>query len=110
TLSYTLYLHDALPIYKGKDVVQGRLREIKRSFGKKNLIIHGDISFDFLQDHPGVVRHKKLAEGCELQIENEDVSQTIFSALQGKGFVRKFELEEPSLNDIFIEKVGASYA
>lgn len=97
-------------LHKGKDVVQGRLREIKRSFGKKNLIIHGDISFDFLQDHPGVVRQKKLAEGCELQIENEDVSQTIFSALQGKGFVRKFELEEPSLNDIFIEKVGASYA
>jgi len=97
-------------LHKGKDVVQGKLREIKRSFGKKNLIIHGDTSFEFLQEHPGVVRYKKLPEGCELQIENEDVSQTIFSALQGQGFVRKFELEEPSLNDIFIEKVGASYA
>ena len=26
-----------------------------------------------------------------------------------KGFVRQFAIEEPSLNDIFIEKVGASY-
>lgn len=96
-------------LHKGEDVVQGSLRDIKRSFGKKNLIIHGDLSLDFLQDYPGVARYKQVTEGCELQIENEDVSQMIFSALQGKGFVRKFDLEEPSLNDIFIEKVGASY-
>jgi ABC-2 type transport system ATP-binding protein len=48
-------------------------------------------------------------EGCHLQIENEAVSQDIFTAIQGKGFVRQFALEEPSLNDIFIAKVGASY-
>jgi ABC-2 type transport system ATP-binding protein len=96
-------------LHKGEDVVQGSLREIKRSFGKKNLIIHGDAALDFLENHPGVVRYRQVTEGCELQIENEDVSQTIFSVLQGKGFIRKFDLEEPSLNDIFIEKVGASY-
>ena len=96
-------------LHKGEDVVQGSLREIKRSFGKKNLIIHADMSLDFLRKHSGVVRFKQVTEGCELQIENEGVSQTIFSELQGKGFVRKFDLEEPSLNDIFIEKVGASY-
>lgn len=96
-------------LHKGEDVVQGSLREIKRSFGKKNLIIHADMSLDFLREHSGVVRFKQVTEGCELQIENEGVSQTIFSELQGKGFVRKFDLEEPSLNDIFIEKVGASY-
>lgn len=96
-------------LHKGEDVVQGSLRDIKHSFGKKNLIIHGDMSLEFLRSHPGVVRYKQVTEGCELQIENEDVSQTIFTELQGKGFIRKFDLEEPSLNDIFIEKVGASY-
>lgn len=96
-------------LHKGNPVVEGSLREIKRSFGKKNLIIHADFELDFLGNESGVVRYKKVAEGCELQIENEDVSQRIFSLLQGKGFIRKFELEEPSLNDIFIEKVGASY-
>lgn len=44
-----------------------------------------------------------------LQISSEDTAQTILNQINGKGFVRKFELEEPSLNDIFIEKVGASY-
>lgn len=34
-------------LHKGTPVVQGALREIKRSFGKKNLIIHADMSLDF---------------------------------------------------------------
>lgn len=96
-------------LHKGKPVVEGSLREVKQSFGKKSLVIHAENSLEFLRDLPGVVTYKAVTEGCELQIENEDVSQSIFSILQNKGFIRKFDLEEPSLNDIFIEKVGASY-
>lgn len=96
-------------LHKGRPVVHGSLREIKQSFGKKNLIVHADMALEFLKEHPGVVQYKTVTEGCELQIESEDISQKIFTALHGKGFVRKFELEEPSLSDIFIEKVGASY-
>lgn len=96
-------------MHKGKPVVHGSLRDIKSSFGKKNLFIHGDFDMSFLEHIPGVLRSKRLSEGVELQIENEDVSNVIFHELQHKGFVRKFVLEEPSLNDIFIEKVGASY-
>ncbi|PAV29311.1 sodium ABC transporter ATP-binding protein [Virgibacillus profundi] len=96
-------------LHKGNPVVQGPLRDIKQSFGKKNLVIHADFPLEFLKEYPGVIRYKKVMEGCELQIENEAVSQDIFTALPGKGFIRKFDLEEPSLNDIFIEKVGASY-
>ncbi|WP_078435592.1 ABC transporter ATP-binding protein [Metabacillus halosaccharovorans] len=96
-------------MHKGKPVVHGSLREIKRSFGKKNLFIHGDFDMGFLEKISGVIKSKPLTEGVELQIENEEVSQRIFHELQHKGFVRKFALEEPSLNDIFIEKVGASY-
>lgn len=96
-------------LHKGEAVVQGSLKEIKKAFGKKNLIIHADIDLEYLRDLPGVVKYKQLADGCELQIEHEDISQAIFKSLQGKGFVRQFNLEEPSLNDIFIEKVGDSY-
>lgn len=95
---------------QGKPVVYGGLREVKRSFGKKNLFIHADFDLTFLKDHPGVVAQKLFPEGCKLQIDDESVSQSVLAALQAKGFVRKFALEEPSLNDIFIEKVGESYA
>lgn len=94
---------------EGKAVVHGNLREIKQSFGKKNLKIYGDFPFDFLQTMSGVVRYQEVVGGCHLQIENEAVATEIFSELQGKGFVRRFELEEPTLNDIFIDKVGERY-
>ncbi|TCT23650.1 ABC-2 type transport system ATP-binding protein [Melghiribacillus thermohalophilus] len=96
-------------LQQGKPVVHGSLKQIKRDFGKKNVIVHADFDVAFLQDIPGVTRFRKVPEGCELQVENEGVSQTIFKEISGKGFVRTFDLEEPSLNDIFIEKVGASY-
>ncbi|MCD7034843.1 ABC transporter ATP-binding protein [Metabacillus sp. GX 13764] len=96
-------------LHKGKPVVHGSLREIKRSFGKKNLVIHADGSLDFLFNHPGVVKSRKTSEGVALQITGEDAAKDIFSKLSTAGFVRKFELEEPSLNDIFIEKAGAAY-
>ncbi|WP_407272887.1 ABC transporter ATP-binding protein [Radiobacillus sp. PE A8.2] len=96
-------------VHKGKPVVHGALKEIKRSFGKKNLFVHADFELDSLAKIAGVINYRAVPEGCELQIENEEVATEVFAALQGKGFVRKFELEEPSLNDIFIEKVGASY-
>lgn len=96
-------------LHKGKTVAHGALREIKRTFGKKNLVIHADFPLDSLTEYPGVVKAKFTAEGIELQIEGEQVAEQILKEIVNKGFIRKFALEEPSLNDIFIEKVGASY-
>jgi len=96
-------------MHRGKPVVHGSLKEIKRSFGKKNLTIHADFPLDDLKHFEGVTKIKATAEGVQLQIANEHVSQKILAYISTKGFIRRFALEEPSLNDIFIEKVGASY-
>ncbi|WP_246938861.1 ABC transporter ATP-binding protein [Bacillus pinisoli] len=96
-------------MHHGKPVVHGALKEIKRSFGKKNVSIQADFDLSFLKEVEGVVKVKERSGGVTLQIEREEISMELFNRLQGKGFVRKFVLEEPSLNDIFIEKVGAAY-
>ncbi|WP_101843403.1 ABC transporter ATP-binding protein [Halobacillus sp. Marseille-P3879] len=96
-------------LHHGKPVLHGGLKEIKRSFGKKNVRVSADFDLDYLKEIPGVTKFKRYGDSCELQVENEKVSQVIFKEITGKGFVRTFDLEEPSLNDIFIEKVGASY-
>jgi ABC-2 type transport system ATP-binding protein len=96
-------------MHKGTPVVHGGLKEIKRSFGKKNVTIHADYDLSFLQSVRGVTKSKKTTEGIQLQVESEEIAQDVFNEVVKKGFVRKFELEEPSLNDIFIEKVGTSY-
>nr|WP_273835789.1 ABC transporter ATP-binding protein [Pseudalkalibacillus sedimenti] len=96
-------------LHRGKSVVSGNLKEIKRSYGKKNIRIDADFDVAFLENVAGVVRLKQGLNHSIVQIENEQVSQTVLRELVSKGFVRQFELEEPSLNDIFIEKVGAAY-
>jgi ABC-2 type transport system ATP-binding protein len=93
-------------MHRGKSVVQGNLKEIKRSFGKKNVSVKADFDLEYLKDTNGVIKHRLTADGITLQVEREEVANDLFQAIQSRGFVRKFELEEPSLNDIFIEKVG----
>jgi ABC-2 type transport system ATP-binding protein len=94
---------------KGKVVVYGALKDIKRSFGKKNIILHTDFDCAFLQTNPNVVGYRPTAFGAELQIANETDAEQILKEVVGKGLVRKFALEEPSLHDIFIETVGEKY-
>jgi ABC-2 type transport system ATP-binding protein len=96
-------------LHKGRPVVHGSLREIKRQFGKKNIEIHTEANLDFLQDKNGVTKLKKTAQGYKVQIAEDEVSQRILKEIADKGFITKFALEEPSLHDIFVEKVGASY-
>lgn len=96
-------------LHHGRPVVHGSLKDIKRSFGKKNIRIKADFDTQFLEEIQGVNEYKTSPEGCELQVMSEEVSQNVFTQLRDKGFVRTFNLEEPTLNDIFIEKVGASY-
>ena len=96
-------------MHKGSPVVQGNLKEIKRSFEKKNIAIHADFDLAFLNDVPGVLKATYITEGVRLQVESEEIAEQIFRQVAAKGFVRRFELEDPSLHDIFIEKVGASF-
>ena len=43
----------------------------------------------------------------EIKIENEEIAHTLLKNLVNKNIeIDKFELKKPTLNDIFIEKVG----
>ncbi|SDJ42903.1 ABC transporter ATP-binding protein [Salimicrobium halophilum] len=96
-------------MHKGRPVLHGNLRDIKRSFGKKNVRIDADFDLGFLEEKEEVIHYKHTAEGAMCQVREEKDAQVLFEALQGRGFVRRFVLEEPSLEEIFIEKVGESY-
>lgn len=94
---------------RGKAVVYGALKDIKRSFGKKNIILQADFDCSFLQTNSHVVGYRPTAEGAELQIAEENDAEQILQEVVGKGLVRKFALEEPSLHDIFVETVGEKF-
>ncbi|SER40073.1 ABC transporter ATP-binding protein [Salipaludibacillus aurantiacus] len=99
---------DLIMLKKGKAVLQGNLRTIKRSYDMKNISIKADYDLAFLEDVKGVLKIEPKKDGADVKVENEKAAETIFSRLASKGFVRKFEVEEPSLHDIFIDKAGGS--
>lgn len=94
----------------GRPVVEGDLTEIKSSFRKKNITISADYDLTFLKETPGVVKYQETQQGCKLQIASSEDAPVVWKLLTEKGFVSKFEVEEPTLNDIFIEKAGEAYA
>jgi len=97
---------DLIMLKQGKAVLQGNLRQIKRSYGMKSIGIKADYELDFLRDVAGVIKLEKNKEGAQITVESEDIAENIFKRVAEKGFVRKFEVEEPSLHEIFIDKAG----
>lgn len=97
---------DIIMLKRGKAVLQGNLRQIKRSYGIKSVSIRADYDLSFLTEVPGVIKLGVTKDGTNVTVESERVAEDIFQKLTNKGFVRKFEIEEPSLHDIFIDKVG----
>ncbi|TSB44983.1 ABC transporter ATP-binding protein [Alkalicoccobacillus porphyridii] len=96
-------------LHKGSPVVHGRLKEIKQAYGKKNIVIRADYSLDFLRSFSGVTKFDQHSSGARIQVDGLETAKQIFKEISEKGFVERFELEEPSLHDIFVEKVGTSY-
>ncbi|WP_407057937.1 DUF4162 domain-containing protein [Staphylococcus pseudintermedius] len=39
-------------------------------------------------------------------VTDETVAEAIFEVVQQKGYAKRFQLMEPTMNEIFIEKVG----
>lgn len=94
----------------GKQLVQGSLREVKRNFGKKNVRIKSDFDLTSLANTVGVNEMKTSLEGAIFQIDDEAVANTLLTNALAQGPIRHFEIEEPSLQDIFIAKVGKEHA
>ncbi|MFC5602385.1 ABC transporter ATP-binding protein [Sporosarcina koreensis] len=97
-------------IHHGKQIVSGSLRDVKRSFDRQNVRIRSDHDLTGLDNVPGVLSVAHSVEGAVFQIDDEEVANELLSAAVQAGPIRHFEIEEPSLQDIFIAKVGKEYA
>ena len=100
---------DICLINHGTQVLSGGLREVKRRFGKNTVILDYEGAESFL-DGDLVKRHNRFANYSEILLnEGADAQEVLRRALAAGARVNRFELVEPSLNDIFIEVVtGAS--
>jgi ABC-type uncharacterized transport system, ATPase component len=96
-------------ILKGKVVLSGYLKDIKESFRKKNIFIKGSVTKEDLLKIKGVNEVIEKSDEFEVKIDNMEASSKVFEKIKNKKNITKFVVEEPSLNEIFIAKVGESY-
>lgn len=97
---------DVCILNRGQMVVQGPLQQVKRESGYQRVIVDADYDLQDLATLPGVLEMKITPKGTLFMIENEQVAHHIYQELQTRGFVRHFEILDPTIQEIFIEKVG----
>lgn len=103
-----LFCKKIVILLKGKNVLSGNIKDIKKKYRKKNVFLKGNVTKEELEKIKGVNEIIEHSDELELKIENEEVAQLIFKKIKDKE-ITKFVLEEPSLNEIFVAKVGESY-
>ena len=104
-----LFCKKLVVLLKGKSVLEGNLVDIKKQYRKKNIKVCGDIDVLEVKKIKGVVSVLEEASQYEIKIESEDVVPLVFEYVSRCSNITKFVVEEPSLNEIFVEKVGESY-
>jgi ABC-2 type transport system ATP-binding protein len=93
-------------IHQGKVVLQGTLDQVRGSHGKNTLHLEFDGDGAFLCDLPDVARSSVLSNSAELSLSEGADPQRILEACMPRVRLRRFEVANPSLEQIFIEKVG----
>jgi ABC-2 type transport system ATP-binding protein len=104
-------LCDAIAIIdKGRLVVTGSTREVKRQANRLvvRLGVSGDPDLVWLDTFPNATVRRSGLDYHEIQVQaGIDPESILREALARNEYVTRFEIAEPSIEDIFIEQVGA---
>jgi ABC-2 type transport system ATP-binding protein len=92
---------------RGEVVEQGNLNEIKRGYGRVNLSVKADANILPLAAECGLTPIEHTPNQTDFKVKSEAQAQELLSKIIAASITLvKFELREPSLHEIFVEKVG----
>ena len=97
-------------INRGEKVLDGRVSEIKASYGKNTIILAFEGDGTFLKTLPGVTAVNDTGRYAEIKLGPTADPQAILKAASEKLKIGRFEVVEPSLHDIFVERVTEAVA
>ncbi|HOJ47890.1 MAG TPA: ATP-binding cassette domain-containing protein [Bacillota bacterium] len=101
------YCENILLLHNGRTVLQGNLKEIKKGYGHTNLVISADERVLPIAEKNGLVLLAKQPETYEFKITGDAMAEAFLKDVVAAGIMpTKYVVKEPSLNEIFIEKVG----
>jgi ABC-2 type transport system ATP-binding protein len=97
---------DICMINQARKVLDGSLRQIRRSFRRNAVSLRFEGGDGVLSDRSLVAQVKTRSDEIEVLLAPEAQAQLLLRRLVESGaVVSKFEMVEPSLHDIFLEKV-----
>jgi len=101
------YCQDLVILKNGKTVLKGNLKQIKAGYGRTNLTVNCQEEIDALIKEQSINIISRTATGYEFKIKSDEEAYVLLEKMiASKIRLDKFEIREPSLHEIFIEKVG----
>ncbi len=94
---------------KGKTMLSGSLKEIKKNYRKKTIRINGTVDTKAIMKVPGVISVNEENLDIIVRIESDEYTSGVFDAIKKSANITKFVVEDASLNEIFLNTIGEAY-
>ncbi len=104
-----MFCENLVILVKGKPVLSGALKQIKKDYQKKNIVVDADLDIDEVKNITGVTDVIKNSSEYLIKIESDDYIDKVFNYIKKCKNVRKFSVEDATLNEIFVSIVGGCY-
>ncbi|HXK10536.1 MAG TPA: ATP-binding cassette domain-containing protein [Vicinamibacteria bacterium] len=92
-------------INRGEKVLDGSVAEVKSRHGKNTVALAFEGDGSFIESLPGVARVTDFGQYVEVRLKDGADPQPLLHEAAKRLRLRRFEIVEPSLHDIFVETV-----
>ncbi len=103
------FCSDITILNRGETVLQGDLNQIKKEYGRVNMMMKCDQDIKpYLEQYEMKILNE-TPDGYQLKVSSQEQAAALLARLiEEKITVVRYELREPSLHEIFVEKVGGA--
>jgi ABC-2 type transport system ATP-binding protein len=92
-------------VNNGRAVLAGRVREIKSGYERNRVVVEFEGSAEFLKSEE-IAEAKNFSGHAEIRLKEHGNAQKLLHEAAAGATIYRFELVEPSLEEIFIQTVG----
>ncbi|MOA08950.1 ABC-type transporter ATP-binding protein EcsA [compost metagenome] len=93
-------------LHRSNVVLEGSIKDIKKRFPKEKVILSANQEISGIDQLTGVTSVVLHEYGYEIGIANEAAGEDILRHAMNQSSITRFEIKEPTLNEIFIKTVG----
>jgi ABC-2 type transport system ATP-binding protein len=93
-------------ISKGKKILEGKLDEVKQRYGRNGVTMRFAGDGQFLKKLEQVESFNDYGNEVFLRLKDGVNPSDVLREVAGRLDIKKFEVAEPSIHDIFIEQVS----